>query len=161
MVMQRHMRIVDSGIDEGGAQPALKVAFATSDRKHVDQHFGSANGFVIYTVDGARAAPLEAAQFDQTRQDGNEDKLVAKIALLEGCAAVYCQAAGASAVQQLLARGILPLKVSEGAAIAELIETLQEELRGEPSLWVAKALEKAQRAKPDRFQAMARETWDE
>ena len=48
---------------------------------------------------------LEAAQFGDLAQDGNEDKLSVKIQLLDGCAAVYCQAIGASAIKQIVTQG--------------------------------------------------------
>ncbi|MEI6746113.1 MAG: NifB/NifX family molybdenum-iron cluster-binding protein, partial [Methylococcaceae bacterium] len=42
---------------------------------HVDQHFGSAQSFAIYAVNPEQAELLEAAQFGNLAQDGNEDKL--------------------------------------------------------------------------------------
>ena len=74
----------------------------------------------------------------------------------------YCRACGASAVRQLLAIGVQPVKVSEAEGIAELIETLQAELREGPSAWLAKAIRRT-RGTPDqqRFEAMAGEAWDE
>lgn len=38
-------------LDDGQSETLMKVAFASSDRKLVDQHFGSACSFVIYGVD--------------------------------------------------------------------------------------------------------------
>ena len=105
----------------------LKVAFATTDRKHVNQHFGSASAFVIYAVTPAQAGLLGVAQFDDLLQDGHEDKLAAKLELLQGCDAVYCQAVGGSAIRQLLQRGIQPLRVEEGVAIDHLLGELQQE----------------------------------
>ena len=60
---------------------------------------------------------LEAAQFGELSQDGNEDKLSVKIDLLNGCAAVYCQAIGGSAINQLILKKIQPVKVHEGSKI--------------------------------------------
>ena len=81
------------------APAMLKVAFATADRTHVDQHFGAATGFAIYQLDGERAQLVELAEFAEEGMDGNEGKLAAKIAALTGCAAVYCLAVGGSAVR--------------------------------------------------------------
>jgi len=74
---------------------AIKVAFATTDMETVNQHFGSAKSFALYAVDRENSELLEAAQFGELSQDGNEDKLSVKIDLLGGCAAVYCQAIAA------------------------------------------------------------------
>lgn len=140
---------------------ALKVAFATSDMTTVNQHFGSAKSFAIYAVNQDDSQLLEAAQFGVLAQDGNEDKLAVKIDLLAGCAAVYCQAIGASAINQLVAKGIQPVKVHEGSKIADLVSDLQQELKSGPSSWVAKAIKKYQNPDPKRFDEMEQEGWDE
>jgi nitrogen fixation protein NifX len=191
---------------------ALKVAFATSDMKHVDQHFGAAQAFAIYAVDQEKTCFVEVSEFGRldmdSRSDGrmwgpieagdptpggatgpndtefwapmsrrlshhrdagslrnasghNEDKLAARIAVLEDCIAVYSQAVGASAINQLKAKGIQPVKVSPGAEIGGLLESLQDELRQGPSSWLAKAIASSQPADPTRFDVMEAEGWEE
>jgi nitrogen fixation protein NifX len=140
---------------------AVRVAFASTDMRHVDQHFGAAEAFAIYTVDPERHAMAELIQFGEVSMDGNEDKLSAKIAALCGCAAVYCQAVGASAVNQLRAAGIQPIKVSAGTPVAELVAGLQEELRAGPSTWLARAIEGRGSRDGGRFDAMEAEGWSE
>ena len=49
----------------------LKVAFATSDRVTVDQHFGASVGFAIHAIDGVRARLVEVAEFPEESMDGN------------------------------------------------------------------------------------------
>lgn len=140
----------------------LRIAFASTDRKHVDQHFGAALAFAIYAVSAEGAHLDEVAQFSPQAMDGNEDKLTPKIDLLEGCAAMYCQAVGASAMQQLIARGIHPLKVEQGTPISELLSQLRQELREEPRGWMAKAILRMQKPRDDsRFDSMADEGWQE
>lgn len=161
MAMQRHLRVVGRGTDDECAATGLRVAFATTDMKHVDQHFGSARSFAIYAVDPERASMLEAAEFGKLDQDGDEDKLAAKIQMLNGCAAVYCLAIGSSAVRQLVALNVQPVKVSEGASIAGLVKSLQDEMRAGPSAWLAKAIQRQSRPDMNRFDAMESEGWDE
>jgi hypothetical protein len=63
---------------------SMKVAFATQDLKRVDAHFGWARNIAIYEVgqDGHRF--VEAVQFDgDLKEDGNEDKLAAKLAAIK------------------------------------------------------------------------------
>ena len=153
----RQLQVLD-GEDDG---TLLRVAFASSDRETVDQHFGSSRSFAIYGVNPERVQLLKVIEFGEQEQDGNEDKLVSKIELLDGCVAVYCRACGASAVRQLMAIGVQPVKVAEGARIAELIETLQAELREGPSAWLAKAIQRTRGPDMKRFDAMAAEGWDE
>ncbi|MBL1265707.1 nitrogen fixation protein NifX [Methylomicrobium sp. RS1] len=142
-------------------ETAIKVAFATTDMVHVNQHFGSAKSFALYAVDPERTELLEAAEFGNLSQDGNEDKLSVKIQLLDGCAAVYCQAIGASAIKQIVAQGIQPIKVHEGSVIKDLLADLQAEMKSGPSAWLAKAINQSKGPAPERFDAMAEEGWDE
>ena len=140
---------------------ALKVAFATSDMVTVNQHFGSAKSFAVYAVNKDQTQLMEAAQFGVLSQDGNEEKLSVKMALLEGCAAVYCQAIGASAINQLISKGIQPVKVHEGSKITDLLVDLQTELTVGPSSWLAKAINKYKNPDPEKFSKMEEEGWDE
>ncbi|BBE51000.1 Dinitrogenase iron-molybdenum cofactor biosynthesis protein [Ferriphaselus amnicola] len=121
---------------------SVKIAFATSDRRVVNQHFGAAEAFAIYEVDECSAHLVEVAEFIETAMDGHEGKLAAKIELLLDCAAVYCNAAGASAIQQLLAKGIQPMRVDEGSAIEVLLSGLQKNLVSDTPVWLAKHLKK-------------------
>jgi nitrogen fixation protein NifX len=62
--------------------------------------------------------------------------------LLGDCAAVYCNAVGASAIQQLLAKSIQPMRVDEGTLIEELLLGLQKNLLNDPPVWLAKHIKK-------------------
>ena len=161
MSLTRRMQVVHHNEQEIPMETAIKVAFATSDMVHVNQHFGSARSFAVYAVDPERAEMLEAAQFGELAQDGNEDKLSVKIQLLDGCAAVYCEAVGASAIKQIVAQGIQPIKVHEGSAIKDLVADLQNEMKAGPSSWLAKAINQHKGPDPKRFDAMEEEGWDE
>lgn len=155
----------------------LKVAFATDDRVRVNQHFGAAVGFAIYALDGERAKLVSVAEFPPESMDGNEseasaqgnageagvgrshNKLPAKIAALDGCAAVYCLAVGGSAVRQLLAAGVQPLRLDDNASIDRLLGELQQAVRHGGVPWVEKALGRSKDL--GRFERMAAEGWDE
>jgi len=120
----------------------VKIAFATSDRKAVNQHFGAAESFAIYEVSENETHLIEVAEFIETAMNGHEGKLDAKVELLGDCAAVYCNAVGASAIQQLLVKSIQPMRVDEGTLIDELLLGLQKHLLKEPPVWLAKHLKK-------------------
>lgn len=140
---------------------AVKVGFASTDMKHVDQHFGAARSFAIFSVDPEQSVLLEVVQFDSEAMDGNENKLAPKIAALEGCIAVYAQAAGASAIGQLKKKGIQPIKVTPHSSVTELLRCLQEELREGPSAWLARAINARRSDDADRFRQMDAEGWEE
>jgi len=162
MVMERRIRVVDTEESLQHEKVSVRVAFATTDLKHVDQHFGSAQCFAIYLVNPDHASLLEASQFGKLVQDGNEDKLTVKLEVLQGCAAVFSQAVGGSAARRLLASGIQPVKVSAGSNINELLDSLKAELISEPTAWLAQAL-KRQSGGDDssRFDDMEEEGWNE
>ena len=163
----RHLKLVHS-TERAAAMVeniGVKIAFASSDRRVVDQHFGAAEAFCIYEFlinDTAEndARLVEVAEFhdSDTAMDGHEGKLARKIELLQGCAAVYCNAVGASAIKQLLAAGIQPMKVEEGAPVNALLCGLNQSLKQAPPTWLAKRL---QTKDDDRFAAMEAEGWSE
>jgi nitrogen fixation protein NifX len=160
----RHLKLVHS--TEPGPAMSVRIAFASSDRKTVDQHFGAAEAFAVYELSEECGKPgarlVEVAQFidGDTAMDGHEGKLAGKIGLLAGCAAVYCNAVGASAIKQLLAAGVQPIKVPEGAVIDELLCGLNQGMTVNPPAWLARHL-KPPGADADRFAAMDGEGWSE
>ncbi len=161
MSTERQLRVLESSTEDDFMATAIKVAFTTTNMTEVDQHFGSAESVAIYAVDMDHAKLVEATEFGKLKQDGNEDKLAAKIAVLEGCVAVYTNAAGASAVNQLKTAGVQAVKVTAGATIKELIEALQDELRAGPSAWLARAIEQQTPRDNSRFEEMEAEGWEE
>jgi len=154
----RHLKLIHC--TKKAATMSVKIAFASSNRRVVDQHFGAAEAFCIYQLAEDDARLVEVAEFHDSdvAMDGHEGKLARKIELLEGCAAVYCNAVGASAIKQLLAAGIQPMKVEEGTPLNELLCGLNQSLKNEPPAWLAKRL---QSKDDDRFTAMEAEGWSE
>jgi len=163
MTLERRLRLVKPGDRMPPPQPGptLKVAFASADMRHVDQHFGAAEAFVIHSLDADTVELVEVTQFGRLDMDGNEDKLAAKIQALDGCHIVYCQAVGASAIAQLRAAGIQPIKVTPGTPIKGLLRDLRRELRDGPSSWLTRAMALRTPRDADRFDAMAAEGWSE
>lgn len=139
--------------------PMLRIAFATSDRVAVNQHFGAAAGFAIYAIDGDTARLVEVTEYPLESMDGNEDKLASRIAALAGCAAVYCLAVGGSAVRQLLAGGVQPVRLDEEASIEVLLLTLRKAIREGGIAWIDKLIRRDSDA--SRFDRMAEEGWAE
>jgi nitrogen fixation protein NifX len=162
MALLRHLRILAGGTEAQRMTPMIKAAFATSDRQCVNQHFGAASGILIYEVNPDQATMVEFAQFGALDRDGHEDKLAAKLTLLRGCAVIYCEAVGGSAIQQLLTLGVQPLRVESGRSIASLVAELQAALKGDRPGWLSRAMTR-QRKTDDltdaRFAAMEAEGW--
>ena len=167
MALRRHLRILAGGIEEQRMTTTtlvVKAAFATSDRHQVDEHFGAASAMLIYAITPDQATVVEFAQFGDLDCDGHEDKLAAKLALLQGCAVVYCQAVGGSAIQQLLALGVQPIRVEAHTSIASLIADLQTALRSDHSpAWLNRLIRRQHQSDhaDTRFAAMEAEGWQD
>ena len=139
----------------------LKLAFASDDRLRVNQHFGSATAFVMYTLTPQGATVDGFGEFPEEAQDGNEDKLLAKVDFLAGCDAVFVRAIGASAIKQLLARGVQPIRVGESDQIEDLLRDIGVALNEGGVPWIERALAAREKStQPDRFAAMEEEGWD-
>jgi len=123
----------------------MKVAFSTQDRERVDAHFGWAKHIAVYNVTAESADLVEVFDFTgDLNEDGNEDKLAPKLAVIGDCAIMYCAAIGGSAAARVVAAKIHPIKVPQPEPIAEILVKLQEVIRGTPPPWLRKALLKDQ-----------------
>lgn len=123
----------------------MKVAFATQDQQRVDAHFGWAKHLAVYdlTPEGYRFI----ADFpfgDDLAEDGNEDKLAPKLEAIADCAIVYVAAIGGSAAARVVASKIHPVKVAQPEPILDILDKLQDVLKGTPPPWLRKALMKGQ-----------------
>ena len=140
----------------------LIVAFASLEGDMVDQHFGSAQGFYVYSVNKALHRCVAQKHFRAEKKDGNEDKLKPKLMWLNGCDVVYCGSIGGSATRQLIALGITPIKVTGGPDVDELLEALNAQLNGDPEFWLANVLNQKMKQSQSRgrFSVDDAESWD-
>lgn len=121
----------------------MKIAFTTNDRVHINAHFGSAQQIDVYEVSTEGYEFIETLTFTgNLNEDGNEDKLLPKIAALHDCTIVYVSTIGGSAAARLIKNRITPIKArSESEEIAELLTNLVKILQGSPPPWLRKALQ--------------------
>lgn len=141
MFRTRRFEVV-GGIPKRGL--SMKVAFASTDKLHIDEHFGQAENFYIWEIG------LELAEFCgviQVRADGpghSDDKIEARAAALAECALVYVAEIGGPAAARLVAKKIHPIKSKDCEAIASVVDKLQDVLRGNPPPWLRKAMLKGE-----------------
>ena len=139
----------------------IKVAFASTDRTRVNQHFGAAEGFAVYEVTPDKATLVGVAEFAEEAMDGNEDKLGAKVDFLEGCAAVYVMAIGASAIKKLMAKGVQPIRINEIDTVDDLLAEISKAMSEGGVAWIDRAMAAQTNAKAeDRFASMEEEGWE-
>jgi nitrogen fixation protein NifX len=121
----------------------MKIAFTTSDRVHVNAHFGWAREIDVYEVSDKGYQFLETLKFEgDLKEDGNEDKITPKLDAIVDCTIVYVVAIGGSAAARLIKKGVTPIKArSEEENIADLLTKLVQTLKGNPPPWLRKALQ--------------------
>lgn len=123
----------------------MKVAFATQDLQRVDAHFGWAKNITVYDVRADGYDFVETFTFEgDLKEDGDEDKLAPKIAAILDCAILYVAAIGGSGAARVVAGKIHPIKVSQPEAIMDILDKLQDVVKGTPPPWLRKALLKDQ-----------------
>ena len=125
----------------------MKIAFTTSDKVHINAHFGWAREIEVYEISDEGYSFLETLSFGgDLKEDGNEDKLVPKLKALEDCTIVYVSAIGGSAAARLIKKGVTPVKArSEADEIEDVLTRLVQTLKGSPPPWLRKALQKQDR----------------
>jgi len=141
MIRTRRFDIVGSRDRKG---LSMKVAFASTDKVHVDEHFGQAEEFYIWEVGPEQAEFSGVLQV--TAEAGDiDDKIEARSAALTDCALVYVAQIGGPAAARLVAKKIHPIKSREQEPITAVVEKLQEVLRNNPPPWLRKAMLKSER----------------
>lgn len=121
----------------------MKVAFTTSDKVHINAHFGSARMIDVYDVTKQGYNFLNTLEFDDNlKEDGNEDKLVPKIEALSDCTLVYVSAIGGSAAARLIRKKITPVKAqSDEEEVLAILDKLVKTLNGNPPPWLRKVIQ--------------------
>jgi nitrogen fixation protein NifX len=121
----------------------MKVAFTTSDKVHINAHFGSARMIDVYDVTKQGYNFLNTLEFDDNlKEDGNEDKLVPKIEALSDCTLVYVLAIGGSAAARLIRKKITPVKAqSDEEEVLAILDKLVKTLNGNPPPWLRKVIQ--------------------
>jgi len=143
MITTRRFELLDGHARKG---LTMKVAFASTDKIHVDEHFGQAEAFYLWEVGPEAAAFCGVVQVKEEEQGGHsDDKIEARSSALSDCALVYVAEIGGPAAARLVAKKIHPIKSKEQEPIAAVIVKLQEVLKNNPPPWLKKAMLKGER----------------
>jgi nitrogen fixation protein NifX len=128
----------------------MKIAFATTDGKQVDEHFGRAGMFAVYELTATGSRFLELRKFADgidhavvdTREAGaaHESAVESKVDRLADCKLIYLTEIGGPSAARLVKKGIMPMKVKEPLPIASALEQLAATLAKSPPPWLKKAV---------------------
>lgn len=125
---------------------SMKVAFASTDNVHINEHFGQAEVFYLWEIGPEVAVFCGVVQVKAESEAGHsDDKIEARSSALSDCALVYVAEIGGPAAARLVAKKIHPVKSREQEPITAVIEKLQEVLGNNPPPWLKKAMLKGER----------------
>ena len=130
----------------------LRIAFASNDQVHVNQHFGTSMMFALYDLTESHWELVELVEYGSPKKGHDEQKLKYRIEALKGCQAMYCNAVGSSAIRQLLANNIQPLKIDPGQEISLILMDINQTLH---ALLSGDEHEKKQAGEQDRVMSAA------
>jgi nitrogen fixation protein NifX len=130
----------------------MKVAFATTDGKQVDEHFGRAGMFAIHDIAETGHRFVEMRKFADgmdmavvdTKDMGalHDDAVQNKVDRLSDCKLIYLTEIGGPSAARLVKKGIMPMKMKEIVSIESALDQLLETIRKSPPPWLRKALNK-------------------
>ena len=130
----------------------MKVAFATLDGKHVNEHFGRAGMFSVYDVTEKGHHFVENRKFadgmdksvTDTKDMGplHDSAVENKVDKLADCKIIYITEIGGPSAARLVKKGIMPMKVKEVMAIETALLQLEETIKKSPAPWLRKAMGK-------------------
>ena len=137
--MARHLSLIAKTGKQG---IFMKVAFASTDKIHIDEHFGRAEVFYLWDIGPESAEFSGIVQMDIGTDADEADRIEARCSSLGDCALVYVAEIGGPAAARLVAKKIHPIKSKNHAPIAETAAKLQQVLQGNPPPWLRKAMHK-------------------
>jgi nitrogen fixation protein NifX len=121
----------------------LRVAFATEDGIHVNQHFGWATRFDVYDLDADTSVLVEVRTLPPAGDGGSEngsDKVQSRLDTVADCAIVHISSVGGTAAARMIGARIHPVKIPETTRVTDLVARLQTVLAGNPPPWLRKVL---------------------
>ncbi|MDN2481243.1 NifB/NifX family molybdenum-iron cluster-binding protein [Vibrio agarivorans] len=119
-------------------EPMIKVAFATNDRRHVNQHFGQAKSFIVYALNETQYQLIDAIDFSEKSR--GHSQLAERTSVLVDCDAVYFNQCGTAALKQLLVLKTVPVKVEEGEPIQSCLMDLMRDMKEKREGWLNKRI---------------------
>ncbi|WP_419770953.1 MAG: NifB/NifX family molybdenum-iron cluster-binding protein [Candidatus Marinarcus sp.] len=117
----------------------MKIAFATTDNIHVNQHFGWCKEFYIYEIIENDYNFVKSVDSSIEIED-EVDKLTYKIECLEDSDILYVQQIGPKASRMVQASGVFPMQASsENEKIEDILKKIIK-MKANPPLWMKRLL---------------------
>jgi nitrogen fixation protein NifX len=121
----------------------MKVAFASTDKEHINQHFGWSKKFQLFEIDKENYSFLH--EIDSSEEPEEEvAKLNYKIETIKEADIMYCTQIGPKASQMVQAAKIYPVRAVENEDILMAISKIQDLLNGNPPPWLLRIYHNSQ-----------------
>lgn len=117
----------------------MRIAFASKDNIHVNQHFGWCQEFYIYEIVGKNYSFVKTIE-SSLAIENEVEKLAYKIECLEQSDILYVQQIGPKASQMVKAHKIFPMQSSKENEKIEDILTALIKMKSNPPLWMKRLL---------------------
>ncbi|WP_415226459.1 NifB/NifX family molybdenum-iron cluster-binding protein [Psychromonas sp.] len=118
--------------------PTLQIAFASTDGKTVDGHFGSCEKFYIYSLDAQQIQHIDVRNAEGGR---GSEKNIFRAQIIKDCQLMFCASIGGPAAAKVINAGIHPLKSKDNPTITDqLLELQQRVAAGALPPWLAKLM---------------------
>ena len=117
----------------------MKVAFATKDLEMINDHFGWAKQFAIYSITKEGYELVEVVKTEEDHEE-EDNKIKSKIEAIGDSAIMYCEAIGPTAAAKVVRSRIHPMKVKEPTRIEDAAQQLVQMLNGNPPPWIRRIL---------------------
>lgn len=112
------------------AQISLRIAFASSNQRHLDEHLGQCQNLSFYHVTPSHSKHIETIKLTQY-EGHNQQKIKDRLSALTDCFAVYCLACGNPVRQQLLKQGTRVVIHPQEELISSIIPLIQANWPGD------------------------------
>jgi nitrogen fixation protein NifX len=122
---------------EGDLPGSIRVAVCSNSGEQLDGHFGSCERFLVYQVSPSALRLID--QRPTLAADKEEDRNVARSALIGDCDLVYVQSIGGPAAAKVVRAGAHPVKIPKSGPAREILKQLQQSLLRPPP-WLAKVM---------------------
>jgi nitrogen fixation protein NifX len=117
----------------------MKIAFASTDGKMINQRFGETNDFKVWEIGPDQAAYCG----DRCAITSNlvvDERNAARASAVVDCPIVCSVDIGTRALAKIVAQHAFHLKTGTETPIVEIVERLQGVLRDNPPPWMKKAM---------------------
>ncbi|MDY0327683.1 MAG: NifB/NifX family molybdenum-iron cluster-binding protein [Arcobacteraceae bacterium] len=121
----------------------MKIAFASTDGIHINEHFGWCKNFYLYELQNGKFEFVEILDSSKELQD-EIDKLTYKIESIQNANIVCVAQIGPKASTMVKSANIYPLKsINENETIEKFLDILSNLINTNPPLWLKAVIAKA------------------